>query len=271
MIRRILGATLLVVMVAGCTGPQAGPATPQNASEELTLLQQQEALLLANKPAATTQEPEPPQHLLAIRPGDRLRLDVWLKDRVSQLSGFPVETLVPDTGEVFLPHLGAIKVAGQTTVSLTEQLNKEVNRFLQDAYVVINIHREKVSSRDQREGIELGNHVVVMGFVNRPGLYNVQPGLRVRDVLAMAGDFTRYANKTVFLVRGDRQKPEVIRVRMDDILRGRDLSQNMMLAANDAIYVSPKKLWEIADFISLFLMPIVSVRDAYWVYDRVMD
>ena len=272
MIRFAMGAALLLALGGGCASPQPSASSPEDQASAVALLKQQEAQLLAEKDAsfsgdAAVHSPR----LLPIQSGDRIRIEIWLKDRISQLSGFPLETVVPETGDVFLPHQGAIQVAGQTTPQLTATLQTMMNPILQDAHVVVTAQREKVLSRDQREGVVLGNHVVVLGFVQRPGIYAAQPGLRVRDVLAMAGDFTRNANKTVFLVRGDRLSPEVLRVRMDDVLRGRDMSQNVLLAANDAIYVSPKKMWEVADFISTLLMPIVSVRDAYWVYDRVME
>ncbi|MFH0880468.1 MAG: polysaccharide biosynthesis/export family protein [Lentisphaerota bacterium] len=261
-----------MAMGSACSTPKpsAAPAREADAREDLALLAEQGQQLQSTYQAETNRVIPGPGAMI-IQPGDQLRFEVWLKDRVSQLSGFPVQAVVADAGDVFLPHLGTFPSSGKTTSQLTEDLKSKLDPMLSESYVVITLQREKITSSDNRSSVELGNHVLVLGFVARPGLYQLHPGLHLRDVLGMAGDFTRYANKTLYLVRGDRVHPEVVRIHMDDVLKGRNLSGNVLLAANDAVYVSPKKLWEVADFISLLFMPIVNLRDAFWVYDRVAE
>jgi protein involved in polysaccharide export with SLBB domain len=206
---------------------------------------------------------------LVVQPGDRIEINLWLSDRVTQLSGFPVTRTVPDSGEIFLPHLGMVQAAGKTASAFKADIQRYFDELLSEAYIMVNLERERIAGSDSRTSVELGNHVVILGHVSRPGLYPISPGLRLRDGLALAGGFKHYANKNIFLVRGDIAHPEVLRVDMGDVLTGVNISQNVQLTANDAVYVAPKMLWKVSDFISTLLMPLVSVRDALWVIDRI--
>lgn len=274
--RWVIGALLGAGACAfsGCSSSQtpvaAGPLSGEEKQQEAALVAQQTAEVMATVTPPRQEQPAGKRNLV-IAPGDSIRISVWLSDRVSQLSGFPVEQVIPDSGEIFLPHLGMIQAAGKTTTALKADLQFNFDKILSESYIAVTHDREKISGSDSRTSVEVGNHFIILGHVARPGVFPLSPGLRLRDGIAMAGGFQRYALKKVFLVRGERDAPEVLRVNLDQIMQGVDLSQNVTLAANDAIYVPPKKLWEISDFISTLLMPIVSVRDAMWVIDRVTE
>jgi protein involved in polysaccharide export with SLBB domain len=162
-----------------------------------------------------------------------------------------------------------VQAAGKTASAFKADIQRYFDELLSEAYIMVNLERERIAGSDSRTSVELGNHVVILGHVSRPGLYPISPGLRLRDGLALAGGFKHYANKNIFLVRGDIAHPEVLRVDMGDVLTGVNISQNVQLTANDAVYVAPKMLWKVSDFISTLLMPLVSVRDALWVIDRI--
>jgi len=60
----------------------------------------------------------------------------------------------------------------------------------------------------------------------------------------------------------------VIRVNINDIFTGRDMRQNILLQNQDAIFVPTKRIWKMADFVGTLLSPVISVREAIWMYDR---
>lgn len=227
-----------------------------------------------------------------ITPGENLTLHLWLRDNISTAPGFPFTTQVADNGAMFVPHLGMLPAAGYTAEALQRQLAARFETLFPSAKVLVVRQRaaaapaigaykvsfvsvtRKPTSMAQGSGqpsVEVGRFVIVLGRVTRPGLYPLRPGLRVREAIAMAGGLERYAHRNIFLVRGEGPSPEVVRINMNDIMTGRSLEKNLLLAANDAIYVAPKELWNVAEFVSLLLMPIVQLRDAVYLYDRFTD
>lgn len=202
--------------------------------------------------------------------GDKISVHIWLKDKVTQLSGFPVELDIGESGQVFLPHVGVVKLSGKTVADVRAELQANLEKTLNDITVIVARKGERTFvGVEGKSSVELGRHFIVMGHITRPGMYPLEHGLRVRDAIAIAGGLAHYGHPNIYLVRGDRYKPEVKRVNLNDILYGDNLGDNVLLTANDAIYVAPKMLYTIADFVQLLLSPITSMRDTLWVYDRI--
>ncbi len=262
-------------------------AASEEHAKELSLLENQKNLIKnqigIDHPSKTESTAKKP-----FLQGDKLFVQVWLKDRISQANGYPQEVEVPESGEVFFSYIGMVKVAGRTADELQQEMQQKFSHILKDVYVVVDrkIDKEKSAIALQAvSGIQTSiiqattinkigtvpQHFLMLGHINRPGVYPFTPGITVAQAIALGGDFSRYAHHRIFLVRGTKEKPEVIRIDVDDILLGKDLSQNIELAANDAIYVAPKQMWKISEFISLMLMPIMQVRDTLWVYDRLTE
>lgn len=257
---------------SGCatTSEPSSAEKKAQADQELALLEQQKATVVREAPAAQDEAIRSLTSERVIQPGDTLSLEVWLKDRISQLPGFPLKMVVPDSGDMFLPHVGAVQVAGRTYDEVKKDLQGQLNQILTDSYLVMRIERERVRGGTGGRGadVAIGDHIIILGWVGSPGVYPLNPGVRIRDAIAMAGGFKHYAHMNVYLVRGDSENPTVQRIDVKKILRGEDLSQNVVLAAKDAVYVAPLKMWEVSDFIATLLLPIVSIRDTVFMYDR---
>jgi polysaccharide export outer membrane protein len=104
-------------------------------------------------------------HQTGLLPGDVLRLRIW---REPDLSGeFPVD----ERGVATLPRLGEVRVTGLTPDSLRAQLVHDYARYLNNPSVEVTPLRR----------------VAVIGAVRQPGLYPVDPTMRVSEVLALAG------------------------------------------------------------------------------------
>lgn len=101
----------------------------------------------------------------ALRPGDAIRLRIW---REPDLSGdFPVDERWIAT----LPKVGPVDVRDVSVDSLRARVIREYSRFLNNPSIeVVPLRR-----------------VAVLGAVRAPGLYPVDPTMRVSDVLALAG------------------------------------------------------------------------------------
>lgn len=121
-----------------------------------------------------------------VRPGDVLRIRVWPD---SALGGdYPVE----DDGIVNLPGLGAMDVAGMELGALRGQLR--------DAY--------GTSLKAPAVSITPIFSVSVLGAVQRPGLYQVDPSQNLFDAISLAGGFRPDAKEDeVKVVRNGRVIP----------------------------------------------------------------
>lgn len=271
----------------GCSTPDSPGLPPvgdtgeagHSASSERELAEQQAALITGNAGTAQGEDPAPlapAKKDETIEVGDGLHIQVWLRDKSSQLDQYPFDGSVGVNGNVFLPHVGTIHVQGLSSAELQARLQRDFEEILQQPQIILDVkHREEKSTLQLRADGTVkslrgkGKYVVLMGRIRRPGIYALEPGTRLRAAVAMAGGLAQpYAHPNIYLVRGDRDNPEVMRVNMRDILLGRDLSSNVELRPHDAVYVATKQLWKISDFITTVLSPVVATRDVLWLYDR---
>jgi polysaccharide export outer membrane protein len=100
-----------------------------------------------------------------LMPGDSVRVLIWQEP---DLSG---TFRVDETSVLTLPMLGPVRVAGMTAAQLRQRLMQDYSTQLRNPSIDVTILRR----------------VSVLGAVRQPGLYEVDPTMRVSDVIAMAG------------------------------------------------------------------------------------
>lgn len=100
-----------------------------------------------------------------LQPGDVVRLRVW---REPDLTG---EYQVDEGGQATFPKLGAIRVASIAPDSLQALLIARYSQYLRDPSIEVVLLRR----------------IHVLGAVRNPGLYTVDPTMRVADAIALAG------------------------------------------------------------------------------------
>ncbi|PJJ59789.1 polysaccharide biosynthesis/export family protein [Hymenobacter chitinivorans] len=138
------------------------------------------------------------------------------------LAGYSVD----DTGNINLPTVGKVKVAGLTLDGAQALVQKEVSKYVRDANVLVKL---------------LSFKVTVLGEVRNPGryfIYNTQATLL--EGLGLAGDLTEFGNRqNVKLIRQTAQGSEVVLLDLTDpnLLK----SKYYYLLPNDALYVEPMK------------------------------
>ena len=134
--------------------------------------------------------------------------------------------LVDKDGNVEVPFVGKVHLAGLTTSQAKDFLAKEVNKYFNDAIVNVRYANFRVT---------------VIGEVLRPSTY-VVPNEKVNifDALGMAGDMTIYGQReNVLLVRDTLNDKKLVRLNLNnkDIIS----SPYFFLQSNDIIYVQPNK------------------------------
>ena len=164
--------------------------------------------------------PVPPPTGYMIQPGDLLEVSVWKEDYLER------DILVRPDGGVTFPLAGDVMAAGRTVADVQMQITTQLSRFIPDPVVTVSLKEIR------------GNKVYVLGQVQRPGTFVMNPRVDVMQALALAGGTTAYANTNdIKILRrtGDRQ--EVIDFRYSDVEKGRKLSQNIILKSGDVIVV----------------------------------
>lgn len=148
-----------------------------------------------------------------LRPGDILRLRIW---REPDLSGdFPVDT----RGTVVLPKLGPLDVASVDSDSLQPRLVRAYAEFLNNPSIeVVPLRR-----------------ISVLGAVQKPGVYPVDPTMTVADVVALAGGASPDGKRDrVELRRGDE--------RVSANLQQASRLADSPIRSGDQLYV-PQRSW----------------------------
>lgn len=83
-----------------------------------------------------------------------------------------------------------------------------------------------------------GNRVYVIGQVKAPGSFVMNPQLNVLQALSMAGGMTPFASvNDIKIIRGTDGKQSVLPFRYEDVSRGRNLEQNILLESGDVVVV----------------------------------
>ncbi|WP_257668504.1 polysaccharide biosynthesis/export family protein [Parapedobacter tibetensis] len=134
--------------------------------------------------------------------------------------------LVDEEGQVTIPILGRLQVAGLTTSEVRRRITKDASRYFNDPTVQVRFSNFKIT---------------VIGEVAKPATYTVpNEKVTILDVLGMAGDLTIHGKRdNILLVRENNGEKEFIRFNLNsqDIFN----SPYFYLKQNDVIYVEPGK------------------------------
>ncbi len=153
-------------------------------------------------------------------------LVVTVHDLAEEESG-PQELRVRVTqgGEISLPLIGAVEVAGRTI--------PDVETLLRDRYRAY-IHEPRLSVL---VGEYRSYRVSVLGHVERPGFYELQGQRSLLEVLNLAGGLGADAAMRVQITRRTRSGVRTHYVDLERVMRGGDMRFNVPVRAGDVIYV----------------------------------
>ena len=154
-----------------------------------------------------------------LSPGDLIDYSVYGVQEMTQ------RTRIDGSGNVYLPLLGNVPLAGLTT----EQAQKKLEDLLVSGGFLRNPH-VTVSVAEYANGISL------LGEVVRPGIYPVAGPRRLYDVLAAAGGLTPNAgNKITIAPKDSSRASEVVRITRDPSKSARE---NVLVNPGDTVIIS---------------------------------
>jgi len=221
-----LAALMLALGVAApCqTAQQTAPA-PQEAAPAA----QQPAPAAQQAPAPEPAKPAPAGPAKAPAAGSAVDNDTYILGaedvitvrvwREQDLSG--PHTIRPD-GKITMPLIKEIQAAGLTPNKVAEAITAALSKFVNSPDVAVSV--DDVRSR----------RYFVDGEINRPGAYPLATPTTAFEAITMAGGFREFANKKhIVILRGDKR----IKFNWSEVLKGKNLSQNINLENGDRIMV----------------------------------
>jgi len=153
--------------------------------------------------------------------GDILEIMTWKEPELSRK-----EVIVRTDGKISFPLLNDVQAAGLSALELKRVLENGLKDYVANPVVTVNLLRLE------------SQKFYVLGEVKKTGEYPLTKNMTVLQAFAMAEGFTEWASKKeIILIRKEDGKEKIYRINYKDITKGKDLSQNLKLQADDTIIV----------------------------------
>ncbi len=154
-----------------------------------------------------------------VGPGDELRIRVW--GQVSFASNLAVDR----SGEIYLPHIGPVHVAGIPFSGLQDHLRTAIGRVSHNFDLTVDL------------GMIRSIQVYVTGQARRPGLYTVSALSTLVDALFASGGPSMHGSMRDIQLR--RENAIVADFDLYDLLTRGDKSKDKKLLSGDVIFIPP--------------------------------
>ncbi|MFC1576072.1 polysaccharide biosynthesis/export family protein [Candidatus Omnitrophota bacterium] len=152
---------------------------------------------------------------------DTLKIKVYREKELDR-----IVRIAPD-GYISFPLLGKVKAAGLTASELEEKLTEDLKKYLKKPHVTV----------------YMNTAITVTGQVEEPGSYPLTGGLTVIKAIGLADGFTKIAARNnVIVMRVEKGKKKTMKVRVADISKKGDLTQDVLLKNGDVVFV-PESLF----------------------------
>ena len=153
--------------------------------------------------------------------GDILEITIWKEPDLSREA-----VLVRTDGKISFPLMNDVQAAGLTPLEMKRNMEVGLKEFISNPFVTITV----TSPESQK--------IYILGEVLNTGEYPLTKDLTVLQAFALAGGFTEWASKKeIILIRKEGGKEKIYRINYKNIIKGKDLSQNIKLKADDTIIV----------------------------------
>lgn len=160
----------------------------------------------------------PPDYLIG--PDDVLSIMFWRdKDLTTEV------TVRPD-GKVSIPLLNDVQAAGLTPEQLRDSVIDVARKYVEEPNATVIV--KEIKSRK----------VFITGQVEKPGPYPLTTSATILQLIAMAGGLKDFVDgKNIVVMRSHGGRQELFRFNYQDVLKRRNLDQNIELKPGDTVVV----------------------------------
>lgn len=157
---------------------------------------------------------------LILGPGDEIEIKVYRHDDLNK------KIRVPPDGKSTLPLIGEVKMGGVSINQLREDIRERFLNYLLKPEISVDIV------------LLNGQKIFVLGEVQHPGVYQIDPPTCMLEAITKAGGFTLDGkSSSVLLIRGGPEKPVAKILDLKKSLENGEFGQNVALQTGDVVYV----------------------------------
>lgn len=151
---------------------------------------------------------------------DVLYIHVWREETVTKTVSVRMD------GMISIPLVDEIQAAGLTPLQLKEKLTERLKQFIENPNVTV-VVMEANSFK-----------VYISGQISKPGIYRLRSDTTLAQIISMAGGLNEWANqKKIIIIRKENGKEKRFTINYKKIVKGEDLSSNIILKSGDTIIV----------------------------------
>jgi polysaccharide export outer membrane protein len=155
-----------------------------------------------------------------IGPDDVLDIVFWRDKDMS------TEVTVRPDGRITLPLINEVAASGLTPDALRDALMTAAAKYVEDPNVSVVV--KAINSRK----------VFITGQVAKPGAYPLTGPTTVMQIIAIAGGLQEFADsKNIIIMRNENGKPVAYPFNYKDVLKRKNLKQNIELKPGDTVVV----------------------------------
>jgi len=152
--------------------------------------------------------------------GDVLEIMTWKEP------DFTREVIVRTDGKITFPLLDDLPAAGLAPMTLKDNIQAGLEKYVSNPLVTVIVKQPVIPK------------FYVLGEVQKIGEYPLTKGLTVLQAFAIAGGFTEWASeKKIVVMRRIDGEEKIFNVNYKNIVKGKDLSQNILVQPGDTIIV----------------------------------
>jgi polysaccharide biosynthesis/export protein len=170
--------------------------------------------------ATDTQQNTQTQSDYIIGPGDVLMVSIWKDESLTQ------EVIVLPDGTISFPLIGVIRAEDKTIAELKTEIEKRIKKYVPDPVLWISVRNMNSA------------YIYILGRVNNPGRFLLNSRVNVLQGLATAGGLNPFANNNdIRIFRTEEKGTKLIRFHYNDVIKGKNLEENITLKRGDVIIV----------------------------------
>lgn len=152
--------------------------------------------------------------------GDKIQVSVWKEVDLQR----PV--IIRPDGHFSFPLTGEVKASGRTADEVRVDVENRLKKYIPEPVVTVTVEETA------------GNRIYVIGQVNKPGVFVMNPQVNVLQALSLAAGTTPFAKlDNIIVIRGAGAAQTTLPFKYNQVTEGKSLGQNILLEAGDVVVV----------------------------------
>lgn len=152
--------------------------------------------------------------------GDVIKISVWKEPEISST------VMVRPDGKISLPLVNDLYITGKTPMEIQQIVGEKLASFVNSPSVTVTV--QEIRSKK----------VYIIGEVGRTGAYQITQPTTILQILTEAGGLLPFAKqKSIYVLRTENGRQERFPFNYKDVLKGKNIEQNIILMPGDTVVV----------------------------------